>query len=70
MLSIVKGILIGVVNGFKWYGRRIKESKWYILPLIVDVVLIPLKIVVIPIVCCFKQGRAYFLDLRYEFLDD
>ncbi len=68
MLSIVKGILIGVVNGFKWYGRRIKESKWYILPLIVDVVLIPLKIVVIPIVCCFKQGRAYFLDS--SFLDD
>jgi hypothetical protein len=70
MLSIVKGILIGVVMGFKWYGRRIKESKWYILPLIVDVVLIPLKIVVIPIVCCFKQGRTYCLDLGYEFLDD
>ena len=59
----VKAVGIGILNGFKWYGRRIKESRWYLIPLAIDVVLIPVKIVVVPLACLTRTGRQFFLDI-------
>ena len=70
MLIFVKAIGTGILNGFKWYGRRIKESKWYILPLIVDVALIPLKIIVVPLVCLTKRGRNMFVIIERDMEED
>lgn len=70
MLIFVKAIGTGILNGFKWYGRRIKESKWYILPLIVDVALIPLKIIVVPFVCLTKRGRDSLIRIGKEMKED
>lgn len=58
MLDNVKALLIGVVCGLKWYGRRIRESKWYIIPFVIDMILFPLKLIIISIVCINKNGRA------------
>lgn len=61
MLIFVKALGTGFINGWKWYGRRIQESKWYIIPLIIDTTLIPLKIVVVPLICLTKRGRNMFV---------
>ena len=66
MLIFAKAVGTGFINGFKWYGRRIRESKWYIIPLIFDIALIPLKIVVIPLICLTKHGRNMFQIIGSE----
>lgn len=61
MRGFIYQLASGISSGYRWYGRRLKESKWYIIPMIIDTVLIPLKIVVIPLICLTKKGRAYFI---------
>ena len=70
VISIFWYLGVGVCNGFKWYGRRIKESKWYIIPLIIDTALIPLKIIVIPLLCLKKEWREYFIRNGEEMEED
>ena len=70
IISIFWYLGVGVCNGFKWYGRRIQESKWYIIPLIIDTALIPLKIVVVPFVCLTKRGRNYLIRIGEETEED
>ena len=70
MLIFVKALGTGFINGLKWYGRRIQESKWYIIPLIIDMALIPLKIVVFPLMCLTKRGRNYFIRTGEEMEED
>lgn len=66
MLIFVKALGTGFINGWKWYGRRIQESKWYIIPLIIDTALIPLKIVVVPLICLTKRGRDSLIRIGEE----
>ena len=70
MLIFVKALGTGFINGLKWYGRRIQESKWYIIPLIIDMALIPLKIVVFPLICLTKRGRNYLIRTGEEMEED
>ena len=70
MFMYVKAIGIGLLNGAKWYGRRIQESKWYLIPLLVDVILIPLKIVIVPFICLTKRGRNYLIRTGEEVEED
>ena len=70
MLMYVKACGIGLLNGAKWYGRRIQESKWYLIPLLVDVILIPLKIIVVPFICLTKRGRNYLIRTGEEVEED
>ena len=66
MFMYVKAVGIGLLNGAKWYGRRIQESKWYLIPLLVDVILIPLKIVIVPFICLTKRGRDSLIRIGEE----
>ena len=70
MFMYVKALGTGFINGLKWYGRRIQESKWYIIPLIIDMALIPLKIVVFPFICLTKRGRNYLIRTGEEVEED
>ena len=70
MLIFVKALGIGFINGWKWYGRHIQESKWYIIPLIIDTALIPLKIVVVPLICLTKRGRDSLIRIGKEMEED
>ena len=70
MLIFVKALGTGFINGWKWYGRRIQESKWYIIPLIIDTALIPLKIVVVPLICLTKRGRDSLIRIGEEVEED
>ena len=70
MFMYVKALGTGFINGLKWYGRRIQESKWYIIPLIIDTALIPLKIIVIPLLCLKKEWREYFIRNGEEMEED
>ena len=66
MQTFVDGLRIGIVGGFKWYGRRIQESKWYIIPFVIDMLMIPLKIIIIPLACLTKLGRVLILTAYEE----
>ena len=70
MFMYVKALGTGFINGLKWYGRRIQESKWYLIPLLVDVILIPLKIVIVPFVCLTKRGRDSLIRIGEEMEED
>ena len=70
MRNNVKALLIGVIYGFKWYGRRIRESKWYIISFVIDMILSPLKLIIIAIVCINKNGRAKIVNIWEELLED
>ena len=70
MLMFMKAVGAGFIIGWKWYGRRIQESKWYIIPLIIDMALMPLKIVVIPLICLTKRGRNMFVIIGNEMEED
>ena len=70
MFMCVKTVGTGLLNGVKWYGRRIQESKWYLIPLLVDVVLIPLKIIVVLLVCLTKRGRDSLIRIAEEMEED
>ena len=70
MLIFVKALGTGFINGLKWYGRRIQESKWYIIPLIIDMALIPLKIVVFPLISLTKRGRDSLILIGEETKED
>ena len=70
MLMFMKAVGAGFIIGWKWYGRRIQESKWYIIPLIIDTALIPLKIVVVPLICLTKRGRNYLIRIGEETKED
>lgn len=66
MFMYVKVVGTGLLNGVKWYRRRIQKSKWYLIPLLVDVILIPLKIIVVPFVCLTKRGRDSLIRIGEE----
>lgn len=70
MLSLIKAVARGTINGFAWYGRRIQESKWYIIPIVIDVILIPVKFVIIPCMCLTKQGRKAIISLGQSIMED
>jgi hypothetical protein len=54
----------------KWYGRRIRESKWYLIPFVIDMILFPLKLIIIAIVCINKNVRAKVINFWEELLED
>ena len=70
MFMYVEAIETGLLNAVKWYGRRIQEDKWYLIPLLVDVILIPLKIVIVPFVCLTKRGRDSLIRIGKEMEED
>lgn len=54
-LWFCKGMLFGMKRGIQWYIHTIKyESKWYILALIFDLVLLPLKLLIVIPLALFK----------------
>lgn len=55
ILEFCKGLLFGMKRGLQWYVHTIKyESKWYILALIFDLVLLPLKLLIVIPLAWFK----------------
>ena len=70
MFMYVKAIGSGLLSGAKWYGRRIQESKWYLIPLLMDVILMPLKIVIASFICLTKRGRNYLIRIGEETKED
>ena len=70
MVNNVKALLVGFMCGLKWYGRRIRESKWYIILFVIDMILFPLKLIIIAVVCINKKGRAKIINFWEEILED
>lgn len=68
--SFIRAVWVGILGGFKWYAKTIKENKWYIIPCIIDIVLIPIKIVIIPLACFTKCGRKIFITLGRDVLEE
>jgi hypothetical protein len=66
----VKAVWYGILNGFKWYGKTIRECKWYILPFMIDMLLIPAKLVAVPIMCLTKHGRNYLIGIGQYIEED
>ena len=66
MLEFLKAFTNGILNGYKWYGRRIRESQWWIIPMIFDTATLPLKFIIIPIMCATKRGRKLFISLGQD----
>ena len=52
---------MGYKDGFKialeWYFRRIKENKWIIIPFVLDILLIPVKFVIVEILDLTRGGK-------------
>lgn len=67
----------GMVTGLKWYVKIIRyESKWYILALILDVLLLPIKIPVTFLLGIFQPDwfmkSDFFQDMNeiYEEMEE
>ena len=73
MFTFIKALFKGMILGFKWYGRRVSESKWYIIPLVFDTVLYPIKLIVFSLMCLTKGGRKVVYQIgmvAFEDLED
>ena len=70
MFTFIKAFFKGMILGFKWYGRRVNENKWYIIPLVFDVVLLPIKTIVILIMCLIKGGRKVVFQIGMVAFED
>ena len=72
-LWFCKGMLFGMKRGLQWYIHTIKyESKWYILTLIVDLVLLPLKLLIVIPIAWFRPeslANSNFGEQVYEELE-
>ena len=59
---------------YKWYIRTIKETemiRWKIIWIIIfglDILLLPLKIIIIPIMMLTKRGRKAIIELGSEIM--
>ena len=62
IIPTLKGFWQGALIGFRWYAIRIKESKWYLIPFILDMVLIPAKVIIIAILRLMSNGFRSWND--------
>lgn len=49
-----KAFGLGMKVGFMWYIGQIKQSKWYIVPFVIDMLLLPLKAIILLPLCQTK----------------
>lgn len=49
-----KAFGLGMKAGFMWGLEQIKKSKWYIVPFVFDVLLLPLKVIILVPLCQAK----------------
>lgn len=60
-----------LVIAFYWSGKRVRESKWYIIPLAIDIILIPAKIVIFAILAMIsKRFRTWMDEMFDEIIED
>lgn len=71
MFSFIKGQFSGIIIGFK-YGKKVikEESKWYIIPFMFDIILLPVKLIVVNLMCLTKRGREIILPIGREILEE
>lgn len=71
MLNFIKGIGVGIVIGFKWEIELIrKESKWYIIPFVLDMIFIPIKLPIVLLACLTKKGRNWLMNTFKEIVEE
>ena len=68
--AIIKEAGKGFGSGVKWYIRRIKENKWWIIAFVIDMILVPIKIPLIAIACITKNGRRWVLYTFTELVEE
>ena len=69
MLTLLKAQCYGIHCGLKYGLKTIKEeSRWYIIPFILDIVLLPVKLVIVNVMCLTKCGRQIILPMGLEIL--
>lgn len=72
-LEFGKGTFLGMKRGLQWYAYTIKhESKWYILALIFDLILLPLKLLIVIPIAWFRPEilvNSNFGEQIYEELE-
>ena len=65
MKTVLEGLAAfwyGIVIGFNWELKLVKESKWYIIPFVLDIILMPVKLIIFIPLCCtkwFKNTKFY-----------
>lgn len=71
MLMFMKAQFSGIIIGFK-YGKKVikEESKWYIIPFMFDIILLPVKLIVVNLMCLTKRGREIILPIGREILEE
>lgn len=69
-MNILKQIYAGIMINLKWYGRRIRESKWWLIPFVLDMLFIPVKVIVMAIMCVTKRGRMRIYAIGLDFLEE
>lgn len=70
LLSFLEGFLQGLLIGFQWYRKQIKMHKYMIICAILDVVLLPIKILLILIALPFKSIRKFILNYGNEIIEE
>lgn len=66
MCEFIKSFVVGMGIGFKWQLIQIKRNKWYIILVIIDIVLIPLKLVLLIPTMTIKCGRKIVFQMSDE----
>ena len=66
-----KNFIYGMKRGFQWYKYMIKnESKWYILSFIFDMILLPIKLIIVIPIAWFKpeiiENSNFGQEVLYE----
>lgn len=59
----LKAFWLGIRMAFEQYMEMIQENKWYLILLLIDILLIPVKIVIIIPMLCFRKGREIFTKI-------
>ena len=57
VLEFLAAFWYGMTVGFKLGLNNVKESKWYIIPFVLDIILIPVKLIILVPLCCTKWFR-------------
>ena len=70
-VNFSKNFIYGMKRGFQWYIYMIKnESKWYILSFIFDMILLPIKLIIVIPIVWFKpeifENSHFGQEVLYE----
>jgi len=70
MKEYVKAFCGGYVNAWRYNMRRIKETKWYIIPTVINTLLSPLIVIIMLLMCLTKGGRGLVLLIGRSILEE